>query len=120
MSFRPPDSTISLFSWAGRTICGWEFSRLPITEVPERPVPPMKIGPCLFIRASASIPQQLVDRGLGAGAFVYGLHDHRAIGGGQRGIVGVGPAAGDDDGIWRHLAGEGLARLTLDDRGGGG
>src|SRR5436190_22257953 len=43
------------------------------------------------------IPQQLVDRRLGAGTLVDGLHDHRAVGRRQARVVGVWPGAGHDD-----------------------
>ena len=42
---------------------------------------------------SVLVPEQLVDAGLGPGAFVDGLHDHRAVGGRQA-LVRAGAGAG--------------------------
>src|SRR5215469_959019 len=58
-----------------------------------------------------SVPQQLVDRGLGAGALVDPLHDHGA--GGRGADLAVlhrlaRQRARDDHGIFRYLADEHL------------
>src|SRR6266568_3467176 len=62
------------------------------------------------------IPQQLVDAGLGAGALVDALDDHRA--GGRRAGLAVlqrlaGQRAGNHDRIFRNFADEDFAGLAV-------
>src|SRR3954469_19544986 len=70
----------------------------------------------------ASVPQQLVDRGLGTGALVDALHDDGA--GGRRADLAVlhrlaRQRARHHHGIFRHLADKHLAGLAIDDLCGG-
>src|SRR5262245_15299137 len=48
----------------------------------------MTVRPTLVLGVEPEIPQQVVDRGLGARLFVHALHDHRAIEAGARLVVG--------------------------------
>src|SRR5476649_350615 len=68
------------------------------------------------------VPQQFVDRGLGAGALVDALDDDGTGGGGARLAVLERPAgqgAGHHHGVFGDLADESLAGLAVDDLGGG-
>src|SRR5450759_2205271 len=62
-----------------------------------------------------SIPQQLVDAGLGAGALVHALDDDRAIEPGAAALARQ--RAGHHHRISRHLALRHLAALAIDDLG---
>src|SRR5215207_5026297 len=65
-----------------------------------------------------SVPQQLVDAGLGAGALVDALHDHGA-GGRGAGLAVLqrlaGQGAGNHYRIFRNLADKSLAGYAVDD-----
>src|SRR5216684_5524885 len=74
------------------------------------------------IACQVSIPQKLVDAGLGAGALVDALDDHGAGGGGP-GLAVLQRAARQGTrhhhGIFRDLAYKSFAGVAIDDLGGG-
>src|ERR1700692_986783 len=74
------------------------------------------------IACQFSIPQQLVDAGLGAGALVDALDDHGTGGGGAGRAVLQRPrrrGARHHDGIFGDFADKNLASVAIDDLGGG-
>src|SRR5262245_52181376 len=74
----------------------------------------------LVLGVVSEIPQQVVDRGLGARLLVDALHDHRAVKAGPGLVVGERLArqrAGHDHGVGRHLAVVYLAGGPVDDLG---
>src|SRR5215213_3096614 len=104
----------------------WKRKRYQVQSIPEAPggrrMPPTRYVSRAGKSPVRSVPQQLVDAGLGAGALVDALHDHGA-GGRWAGLTVfhglAGQRAGNHDRIFRNLADKNLAGFAVDDLGGG-
>src|ERR1700690_682147 len=99
-AFRVPSSNLSAPPSAG------------VTERQRSRSRAMATGSADMTGVRLSIPQQLVDAGLGTGALVHALADDRALAPGP--AVFAGHGAGHHHGIGRHFALRDLSALAID------